>query len=102
PTSLLMVVPGRAQTPSFVLNGSGSPNLTIATYTNQAVFVNVASSGAAISFTATVAYASGDQPWLSAWPAQSSQVSGTTPSQLTFLINYSGPLVQHPAVITLS
>ena len=99
-TALLMAVPALAQ-PSFVLNGSAA-NLTIATYTNQAVFVNVTSSGAAISFTAKVAYASGDQPWLTAWPAQSSQVSGITPTTLTFQINYSGPLVQHPAVITLS
>jgi uncharacterized protein (TIGR03437 family) len=103
-TALLMVVPGRAQTPSFVMNGAGVANLTIATYTNQAVFVTVASSMAGtteIAFTATAAYSSGDQAWLSAWPAQSSHVSGTTPTTLTFQISYSGPLVQHPAVITL-
>ena len=104
-TALLMVVPGRAQTPSFVLNGSGAANLTIAAYTNQAVFVTVASSMAGtteIAFTATATYSSGDQAWLSAWPAQSSHVSGTTPATLTFQINYSGPLVLSPAVITLT
>jgi hypothetical protein len=100
-----MVVPGRAQTPSFVLNGSGAAHLTIAAYTNQAVFVTVASSMAGtteIAFTATATYSSGDQAWLSAWPAQSSHVSGTTPATLTFQINYSGPLVLSPAVITLT
>ena len=102
-TALLMVVPGLAQ-PSFVLNGSAANRHGCdVREPGRHSSPSPARWRRAISFTATVAYASGDQPWLTAWPAQSSQVSGTTPTTLYLpVVNYSGcHWSQHPAVITL-
>ena len=99
--ALLMVVPASAQTPSFVLNGT-SGNAAVQLVQNQAATVSVASSltpGTEIAFTVSVAYGSGDQPWLN---SQYIPSSGTTPTTLTLLPSYSGPLAVHPAVITLT
>ena len=99
--ALLMVVSASAQTPSFVLNGT-SGNAAAQLVQNQAATVSVASSltpGTEIAFTVSVAYGSGDQPWLN---SQYIPSSGTTPTTLTLLPSYSGPLAVHPAVITLT
>jgi uncharacterized protein (TIGR03437 family) len=101
-TALLMVLPGRALTPSFVLNGNGVANLPVQLYANQSSPVIVTSSLAGtteISFTVTVAYGANDPSWLCALPA--SATTGTSQATLYLQACSSLGTVLHPAVIML-
>jgi uncharacterized protein (TIGR03437 family) len=109
-TALLTVVPGLAQT-AYLLDGNQQTTLEVtaaqpgynATQVTVASTTGYPSGSTEISFTATVTYNHGDQPWLSSWPIQSGQVSLTTGNPepvLSFSVGVAGSYF-HSATILL-
>ena len=104
-TALLLVVPGRATAPSFILNG-GTNTLTVTAGIGTGTAVTVAgtqdSTANPITYTvvATV-YAAGDEPWLQVSNLNGFTTGVTPPSTLLF-VDIGSVTGQHPATVTLT